>query len=206
MAKGYKKPTEKKYIVPMKDLDGYLTKVQIDRILDSTKKNKRDYLLFNLLAYTGRRITEVLMLTPWDVNFEENIITWNILKKGKPLKMRIPIIKKGLMILLKEYIFDKGITPDERVFSITSRRCDQIIKEYGVKLGIERVGRKKIHCHHFRHSFIINNVRKGLTASEYKLFSKRIVGHSSTAITDWYLDNFTIDDIKSVMKKMEEED
>lgn len=191
-----------KNIVPMVDIDGYLKPSQINILLKQMRNNPRNYLIFYLLAYTGRRISEVLDLKVSDIHFDEGNIVWGIRKRRiKNYRQIIPVTKKRMLTLLRKYIKERGFELDDKLFNITARRCDQIIKAVGKKIGIERVGKKQIHCHHFRHSFIINNIKKNFNAYEYKAFSKRIICHSNTNVTDYYL-MFSNEDIRTVLEKM----
>ena len=67
----------------MKDIEGYIKDEDLRKFLAIINR-PRDKVIFNLLARTGRRVGEVLMLKTDDIDYMGKTITWCIEKK-KPL-------------------------------------------------------------------------------------------------------------------------
>jgi integrase/recombinase XerC/integrase/recombinase XerD len=187
------------FSTPITDLRGYLTHEEVQTILNHAT-NPRDKLLIMTLYLTGRRVSEVIKMRVMDIDFENNQIVWNILKKRK----RIGITPFGrfvfkprphqerytehprLIQLLKEYIQHKELDPDDKVFFRTRQRVFQIVRKVGLAAGITHVGDKQIHPHHFRHSHAINFIRNMKNAGDIKKLQKRL-NHSNIDMTMHYL-------------------
>ena len=175
----------------MKDLSGYLTEKQMLLLYRSADK-WRDRLIIRLLWKTGRRITEVLRLKVKDIDFAEMRILWNIIKKKKPYKAWKPIDEKTID-LLGWYIDKIGLQKDHYVLNagwpdkpITRQRAFQIIRRVGKLAGIETVGEKRIHPHHFRHGFCVALSKKLKSPSDVEKL-RRIMEHSNLGVTQVYL-------------------
>ncbi len=152
---------------PMSDPRGYLTDEQLERFLEQLYRQDLSHrMLFLTLAYTGRRISEVVR-GPWkdlqnqygirarDIDFEANVITWNILKKrprkradilagvpkSEPVRKTLPT-RKQLIKMLGDYIKSRHIKPDSLDEMEMSRKCPI----YGGK-GIENVELGEV-CYH----------------------------------------------------------
>ena len=91
---------------PIKDLRGYLKPQEIQTLLQTAQntgqKPDQNYLLIRTLASTGRRISEILPLKPTDIDWENQQIQWNILKKKKPYKSLKPIDQQTLADLSRK--------------------------------------------------------------------------------------------------------
>ena len=60
-----------------------LTKDMVDKILNAAESNNdEDWLFLLLLARSGRRLGEILAITPRDINFDEKILWTDIEKTG----------------------------------------------------------------------------------------------------------------------------
>ncbi|UCD07749.1 MAG: tyrosine-type recombinase/integrase, partial [Candidatus Aenigmatarchaeota archaeon] len=163
---------------PIKDVAGYLPRDKIKLIINAAVDNRRDYVLLNTLALSGRRISEIVGLRegkdeygkykrldeplgglrPADL-LEGNSVAWMILKKRNRQRV-VKAIPARLRRLLGNYIASREIPMDALVFPITARRVDQIIKKYAEKVGISRVGSRQMGCHVFRHSYAISLIDK----------------------------------------------
>ena len=74
----------------MKDLKGYLSREQVEAIINSTS-NLRDRLILQVMYRCGRRVSEVLMITKDDILWNEDKIIFNILKRKKAVKEMKPV-------------------------------------------------------------------------------------------------------------------
>ncbi len=198
---------------PIKDVAGYLPRDKIKLITDSSIGNRRDYVLLNTLALSGRRVSEIVGLRevrdelgkymrleeplgglrPVDL-LDGNAVAWYILKKKTPGRI-VKAIPYRLKRLLVNYVNSKGIPPNAFIFPITKQRVDQIVKKYAELVGIDRVGHRKMGCHVFRHSFAISLIDK----MNIKNVSN-LLGHSDINTTAHYL-QFSTRDIE---KQLEE--
>jgi len=148
----------------MKDMQGYLEKDMLRKFLYSIS-SPRDKALFNLLARTGRRVGEILMLKVEDIDYFERTIVWCIEKK-KPLKRvegeieqefkdrqqaeykrrkiepvyraRKPIDQVSLS-LLEDWIESENLGMEDKVFNITRFRVYQLTRKYGIKAGFPTI-------------------------------------------------------------------
>jgi site-specific recombinase XerD len=84
------------------------------------------------------------------------------------------------------YIKDNEIASEKRLFPITRQRAFQIIREAGEQAGIQKVGDKKIHNHHLRHSHCVAYIRKNNTLEGLRKLQQRI-GHANIQTTAHYL-------------------
>jgi len=191
---------------PMKDEMGYITQVQLDKLFESARSNLRNYMLISTLAYTGRRISEIVRGTngygirPKDIDFEMNNITYRILKKNKrtkaaidfglqkeePITKSLPVNPQFLMVL-KKFIEAENIQPEAFLFDITRQRAGQIIRKIGNDAGITMIGSKKLHPHHFRHTFAVNITRVSMATPEDIKELQNLLQHSSIDMTMEYL-------------------
>ena len=111
-------------------------------------KRERDRLIFAIVFNHGLRVSEVVGLTA------ENVHDGKLdVQRGKRSKRTIhdlvesadPLFdeKKALIDLCRE------TRPNQRLFNIGRRRCDQLIKEYGAQAGVET---HKRHMHALKHT------------------------------------------------------
>jgi len=171
----------------MKDPQGFIKIEDIRTILHHAKsRNLRDYVLLYTLYKSGRRISEVLRLEPQDIEVENGRILWNILKRRKEMK-RWFNVTADLLKIIQDYIDLKDIDYGQRIFPITRQRAFQIVRYYGKKADCLYVGDRRIHPHHFRHSFAIHFIESGHETIEDLKFLQEYLGHASLNTTSWYL-------------------
>jgi len=141
---------------------------------------KRHWVLTYTLGATGRRLSEVLLLTTRDIDFEKHTITWRILKKRRQdYYVTLPMSQR-LEEILRRYIVFNAVS--DRLFPISRRQA-----EYDVKRAFEEVGLHGWRPHDLRHAFIlmallesksIELVRRWTQHSSYKMLLEyaRVVG------------------------------
>jgi integrase len=180
----------------MRDLRGFLTEDEVKRLIDSAD-NFRDKVFLRLLWVTGCRVSEVVGDRSWyknrvfepvrvkDVDFKEGVVYLNLLKRKQPMKRRVPLDRITLR-LIAEYILAFGLEPNDALFGFTRQRAFQIIRRAGEKAGILRVGEKRLHPHHLRHSHCVAWIRKNNTLEGLRKLQQRI-GHASISTTAHYL-------------------
>ena len=187
----------------MKDPQGFLTIEQVKKLIEAPR-NLRDRVFLRLLYTSGRRVGEILLLKWSDILWEQNVIIFNILKRKQPRRERIPAPTKtidSLKIYKRELENDrinlkKG--KKERVFPITSRYAYDIVRMAGKRAGIERVGSKPIHPHHFRHSFAHHYIEGGGKAEQLQ----KILCHASIDSTTSYYTPSTSELRRELNKRM----
>jgi len=141
---------------------------------------RRRWVLTYTLGATGRRLSEVLLLTTRDIDFERHVITWRILKKRRAdYYITLPASQR-LEEVLRRYIVFNGIS--DRLFDISLRQA-----EYDVKNSFREVGLHGWRPHDLRHAFIleallneksIEQVRRWTQHASYKALLEyaRVVG------------------------------
>jgi len=103
----------------------------IDEIIFTTVK-PRNRIILELMARGGVRVGEVLKLRPMDVH--DRKLTLRDPKSGK--EREHVFIPQKVADRLKEYIRDKGIQPDEKIFPICYEAARTMVKKGGDKVGI----------------------------------------------------------------------
>lgn len=141
----------------------------------------RDLVIIGLLATTGVRTSELLLLEKRNFDFENNLITITQLKK-KGEFVRQTVLSQDLRPFLNEYlqIFKK----EEKIFDVTRRQVLNITHHYTQEI----LGRR-IRNHAFRHAYAIRILEK---TRDIEL-CRRLIGHSRLETVKIYLD-FTIND------------
>lgn len=179
------------FVDVMKDLQGYFKPGQRKKIYNNCN-SLRDKVLIRLLWKSGRRTSEVLSLKVADINFEERMILWNILKKKRPLK-RLKPIDDFTLKLLKHYIkinelkeYDYLLKSPNENKPISRQRVYQIVLRACERAGINYVGNTKPHPHHFRHTFAVNWAKNSKSPSDIKKL-KDWLEHSTLNTTETYL-------------------
>lgn len=186
--------------------DAYISKEIADNIIQ-IGRNNRDKLLIQLLSRTGRRINEILELRVSDVQHDSNIITWNILKKRKPLRVSLPVDTDTIDMLVA-YIKDKDLAGREYIFKsygktghLTDRRVRYLLISYCKRLGINEVGGQAIHPHQFRHGFAIHFVRNMKRADQI-FHLQKMLQHTDIRETMWYVDHFGQSEVRDILEDM----
>ena len=191
------------HIEVMKDLAGFFKPGEREKIYNNCK-SWRDRVLIRLLWKSGRRITEVLNIKVKDINFQDANILWIIIKKKKPFKKWKPIDKLTLE-LLSHYVISSGLKDDHYLLHagypqkhISRQRAFQIVRRLCKIAGIEKVGDKSPHPHHFRHSFAIDVAKKSKSAADIRKV-QQLLEHSTLAMTEQYL-QFGDSDLRSLVE------
>ncbi len=167
----------------------YLEKEQVDDLLQSAKTcSERDYLLLRFMWRTGVRVSEVINVTPKDVEFKNGVVNIRKAKGGR--QRRVPLDQETLQ-MLSNYVLALNIPEEQPVFSIKRTQVFNLVKKYGNMAGV------KIHPHTLRHSFAIHLVRSGTDLRRVQL----MLGHSSLSITQVYL-QFNDNDLREAYEKV----
>jgi integrase len=147
MKLGFSRPRKRK------DL---LKKEMVDRILDAAEKaSEEDYLFLLLLARTGRRLGEVLGITPRDIDFAEHILWTDIEKTRLPGSRGMCFIDDKTEAVLKSFIESRSIGRDERLFQRSTRTYQRLLMKYVKDAGLDIY----VSVHSFRH-YVITSLRQ----------------------------------------------
>jgi len=145
----------------------------IDEIIFRTMK-PRNRIMLELMAKAGMRIGEVLKIRPSDV--KDRKITLSDPKSGR--ESEIVFIPQKLADRLREYIQDKGIEPDQRIFPITYNAARVMVNKAGKLVGIQ------LRPHDLRRFSATYASRSG---TPIEIVSKIILRHAHLATTQRYL-------------------
>jgi integrase len=149
-----------------------LEKEVVDEIIFRTVK-PRNRLMLELMARGGMRVSEVLNLAPRDVDGRKLIIRDP--KSGKELE--VVFIPQKVADRLKEYIEQKGIGPDERIFPLTYQGARAVVVKAGNLVGIH------LRPHDLRRHAATHASRSG---TPIEIVSKVILRHANLSTTQRY--------------------
>lgn len=140
------------------------------------QERKRYFLLFKFLLRTGGRISEILQLTPRDIDLTLNVVKMPTLKRKKKKHREIPI-HQDLRDTYMQYLLEFNIPQKDpnRLFPMTRQAVDQFFK----KICQPDI---KIHAHKFRHIFAVKAILSGVALNEVQKW----LGHSSIWTTSIY--------------------
>jgi integrase/recombinase XerD len=173
----------------MKHLSDYLEPEQVHAMLDAAKmSSQRDYLIIKTLWETGMRVSELLALTPSDIERKHEVIT---ITNGKGGKERRVLVKSETIEELFSYAAQNSIENEAKLFPLKRRQLYNIIRKYGALTG------ETVHPHTLRHSFAINLVRHNTDIRRVQM----LLGHSSLNVTSVYL-QFNDKDLQDVYARV----
>jgi len=202
----------------MSDVQGFFKQGERELIYNACK-NDRDRLLIRLLWKSGRRITEILMLKVKEVDYENKGIFWHIEKKTKLETNEEGVKKRNKFDLVKwkpidittleminNYVKSEGLQSEAYLFqsaykencAMTRQRAFQIVRKCCLDSGIELVGNKKPHPHHFRHSFAVEMAQKIKTPADIRKL-QMLMEHANLGITEQYL-QFNAEDLRELIE------
>jgi len=187
---------------PMCDTQGYLTPEQFEHLISYAKRS-RDMVLFRFFFGTGRRVSEVVRaIKPEDFNFRDSMVRFKIEKRKRLSPIWINV-NREVMDMMKDYIAATGIGPEDYIFPINRFRVDQIIKDMGLRAGMEYVGKHKIHVHMLRHSFAIAMAKLTKDMNEMKKL-QALMGHANINSTSYYLDHFNPEEMTEFVNRKDD--
>lgn len=152
-----------------KRLPKFITIEEFNKIIENVK-SERDKLILLILFYTGVRVSELINIKKEDINWEEGFV--RIFGKGR--KERYVPLPKFLLEKLKEYTKNR----EGKIFDISVRQVERIVKKYAQKAGIN----KKVTPHVLRHSLATTLLSRGVDIR----YIQEILGHSSLSVTQIY--------------------
>jgi integrase len=150
-----------------------IEKELIDEIIFRSVK-PRNRIMLELMARGGMRIGEVLIIRPTDI--QDRKITLPEPKSGR--ESEIVFIPQKIADRLREYIQDKGIGPEKRIFPITYNAARIMVKNAGKLVGID------LRPHDLRRFSATYASRSG---TPIEIVSKIILRHAHLSTTQRYL-------------------
>ena len=164
-----------------RDLPQLLTDDQFKRFFQTIEKgsNLQHEIMLKLLFLTAVRVSELVKIRVTDIDFQQCRIFIN---EGKGRKDRYILFPVSFRLILQSHLKanpkNKYLFETTRYTGFTTRRIQQIVKEYREKAGITA----KVHPHLFRHQMITFLTKEGLTDAQIQLIS----GHSSKKSLEVY--------------------
>ncbi len=169
LSKSFRMPKRK----PRKILD----KETVDEMIYNTKKI-RDRLIMELQARCGLRIGEVLNLRAQDIADRKLILQNPKSGKDEEIAFMPAQVAKRLM----DYVNQKNLLPQDKIFPICYSTARSMIREYGAKLHVE------ISPHDLRRYSATYASRNGMPL---EIISKVILRHQDLKTTQVYLGKVT---------------
>ncbi len=155
----------------------------------------RSWVIINFLLSTGIRQNSLVNIKIKDLDFDNNIVYVNVTKNRKPL---IIPLNEDIVKILQEYLKYRNGNLDEWLFcstygdQLTRSSSYHAIWDFCHLRGLEKTG-----VHRFRHTF----AKKWVTMGGSVVTLQKILGHSSLAITENYL-NILTSDLKKDLDKI----
>lgn len=148
-------------------------------------------LIIKMLLTLGCRVGELVKIKVQDVDISYGTVRiYGTYSKTKTPRTSV-MFDKELLIDLDYYIKNKNLKAKNQIFSIGERRIQQLIKNYGQKVGLPWVTPHKL-----RHTHICQNLMKGVPINAVQ----QQVGHKNLSTTQIY-SKLSVFDIKQAYKK-----
>ena len=164
----------------------FWTKAEYDRFIAGIEPGSEDYLIFEILFWTGIREGELLALSLSDFDMSGNLLhinkTYNRIRKRDVIdtpKTENSVRTIDIPNFLKEEVqeYSKkhyGFPEDQRLFPIVARALQKRLKKYEALTGV-----KSIRVHDIRHSHVAYLIYQGVEP----LIIKERLGHKDIQMT-----------------------
>ena len=164
----------------------FWTKAEYDRFIAGIEPGSEDYLIFEILFWTGIREGELLALSLSDFDMSGNLLhinkTYNRIRKRDVIdtpktenSVRTIDIPNFLKEEVQEYAKKHyGFPEDQRLFPIVARTLQKRLKKYEALTGV-----KPIRVHDIRHSHVAYLIYQGVEP----LIIKERLGHKDIQMT-----------------------
>lgn len=164
--------------VPERSLD-LISSEELERFLSGPNQEKdeqkklRDKAILELFYSTGLRVSELCSL-PRDLDMSKNEFS----VRGKGEKVRVVFLSDMAKETIKEYLAKNKSLTSSRLFDLTPRSIERLVKYYAIKAGIS----KKVTPHVIRHSFATDLLQNGADLRSVQA----LLGHANIATTQIY--------------------
>lgn len=176
--------------LPERELD-LLDEADLERLLATPKggsvKALRDRAILEMLFSTGLRVSELCNLEIDSINLKRGEFS----VRGKGGKVRVVFVSDGAKTAMANYLEKRGADDSERLFPVSARGIQRMIKKYAVAAGIS----KKVTPHVLRHAFATDLLQNGADLRSVQT----MLGHSNISTTQIYT-HFTDKQLKEVHK------
>ncbi len=142
--------------------------------------NIKHKLIIQVLYTTGMRVSELVNLRVYDIDFDRKIIR---IQAGKGNKDRVTIVSGTVLENIGQYI--RGYDPAEFLFEsfrsagkLTVRTIQKIVTEAANRAGIK----KRVSAHSLRHSFATHLLENGVNLR----YIQSLLGHARLETTQIY--------------------
>lgn len=153
------------------------------------------WVIVNFLLSTGIRQHSLINIKIKDIDFDNEVVYVNVTKNRKPL---IIPLNNDILKIIKEYLrYRSHESKDDYLFcnifgkQLTKSTVYHGLWQYNKNRGVDTTG-----MHRFRHTF----AKKWVTMGGSVVTLSKILGHSSLAITENYLNMLTCDLKKDIDK------
>lgn len=155
-----------------------LDSADVERLLEMPKGNDpkamRDRAILEMFFSTGLRISELCALAMDDINIKRGEFS----VRGKGGKIRVVFLSDRAQKALETYLNKSTKVDDERLFPMTARSIQRMIKRYAIAAGIT----KKVTPHVLRHAFATDLLQNGADLRSVQA----LLGHANIATTQVY--------------------
>lgn len=164
--------------VPERSVD-FMSSEELERLMsgpnteEDPQKGRRDKAILELFFSTGLRVSELCSL-PRDLDLSRDEFS----VRGKGEKVRMVFLTGTAKGCLKEYLAKRDDVTSGRLFDITPRTVERIVKYYAAKAGIS----KKVTPHIIRHSFATDLLQNGADLRSVQA----LLGHANITTTQIY--------------------
>ncbi len=153
----------------------------------------QSWVITNFLFCIGVRQRSLINIQIKDIDFDNNIISVNVTKNRKPLLLPI---HQAMVNILREYLkYRQYKSEAEYLFcnvfgkQLVKSTCYHMLYAYNKSRGVERTG-----IHRYRHTF----AKQWILSGGNVVTLSKILGHSSLAITQNYINLLVSDVAKEV--------
>lgn len=166
---------------------------------------KRNRALITVLWRAGLRCGEALALFPKDLNLDRGTIT---VLHGKGDKSRVVPLDPDACAVVERWLSEReklGISRRRALFCVISQPTmgepiqspyvRELLKRLAAKAGIE----KRVHPHGLRHTYASYLMDRGVPIH----YIRRVLGHTSIAITERYCDHLNPAEVVSALRELE---
>ncbi len=172
--------------VPERSLD-LISSNELERLMsgpdseDNIPKRLRDKAILELFFSTGLRVSELCSL-PRDLDISKDEFS----VRGKGEKVRVVFLTEAAKSAISQYNKKRDVVSNQasknlgssRLFDITPRSVERLVKYYAVKAGISR----KVTPHVIRHSFATDLLQNGADLRSVQA----LLGHANITTTQIY--------------------
>lgn len=175
-----------------------LTPAQFEALLAAVESDQDFHDLFTLLAWTGQRLADIVLLKWGSIDFKTRVISLAPMKTARRQGkiVHIPLFPAAAEVLNRRqsgkelnpagYVFKDMAADYKRDQSAISKRITAAFKAAGMDTSEERADRKRVSvvygAHSLRHYFVTVAASAGMPAA----MIKSITGHGSDGMLEHY--------------------